>query len=427
MKYLLSIILLISLTARAQENIQFPSITLVNSIEYIDTSFKDNHPGCGFLIDIGDEILAVTCKHVLWENKPLNVSTVNINDQITSWKMFVRNDQSQYVVLDKLINNNPSEKIGEWNTDKDYLVFTVKENHSNVKALKLASERAHSNDTIYKIGWSFKDKEVPQQTYISKIHKYLGPSILIQDLIRSFQAGTSGSPVINKKQELLGIVSTWKYDNETQAWYGAPCSTDYLWEIIYQHWLQKNNQQKSFNSFNSFVDDYKKTNNSGLVISTNLLTNLFFDNWLRNNNKEIGTIADFEIFKNTAENKLNIKLENDSYIINNLHFNEWEISYLKNESSIEYLKQKELKFTCDFMTLSMFALELINSDQLEKALELMKFTVTKFSNNGQVYAFLADVYSAKGETEKARINYEKCLQYYPGYPYAKNKLKDLMK
>ncbi|MBU8892563.1 MAG: trypsin-like peptidase domain-containing protein [Bacteroidales bacterium] len=425
MKYLLSLLLLVSLTAGAQENIQFPSISLANSIEYKDTSFTDNHPGCGFLIDIGNEILAVTCKHALWENKPLNVTTVEINEHITSWKMFVRNDPSQYVVLDKLINNNPSEKIGEWNTDKDFLVFTVKENHSNVKALKLASERAHSNDTIYKIGWSFKDKEVPQQTYISKIHKYLGPSILIQDLIRSFQAGTSGSPVINKNQELLGIVSTWKYDNETQAWYGAPCSTDYLIEVIYQHWLQKNNQQINYDSFNSFVDNYEKTNNCNLVISTNLLTNLFFDNWLRNNNKEIGIIADFELFKNTVANTLNIKLEDNPYIINTLRFNEWKVNYLKDISSIEYLKREDINFTYDFMMLSMFAIELIDSNKLDEAIEIMTFTTNKFPDNGQVYAFLADVYSAKGDSENARINYEKCLKYYPGYPYAKDKLRNL--
>jgi predicted negative regulator of RcsB-dependent stress response len=40
---------------------------------------------------------------------------------------------------------------------------------------------------------------------------------------------------------------------------------------------------------------------------------------------------------------------------------------------------------------------------------------------------LGDVYIAMGETKNARINYEKCLKYYPGYPYAKDKLKDLMK
>jgi len=421
MRNIIIAILLFSLTSNAQDKAKFPNITLVNSITYNDTSFTENHPGCGFLIDIGDEILAVTCKHVLWENKPLNISSVDINDQITSWKMFIRNDKSQYVILDKLINNNPKEKIGEWNTDKDFLVFTVKKNHSNIKPLKLASARAQKGDTIYKVGWAFKDNNVPQQIYKSSVFKYSGPSILIQDFVRSNQAGTSGSPVINKNQELLGIVSSWKYDNETKAWYGAPCSTDYLWEVIYDYWLQKNNMQKNYASFNLFISYYNKKNSTAAIPSDNLITNLFFDN-------NICTRADYDAFKKEAEKELNIKLNEDLYLTNNLIFNEWKSNYLMNKSDIENLKkiaEKENNFYYDFMMLSMFGLELIDSNNLEKALELMLFTQDEFPNNGQVYAFLADVYSAKGNKENAKINYEKCLKFYPGYPYAKDKLRNL--
>lgn len=55
----------------------------------------------------------------------------------------------------------------------------------------------------------------------------------------------------------------------------------------------------------------------------------------------------------------------------------------------------------------------------------MQFTANTFPNNGQVYAFLADVYSAKDDLANTISNYEKCLKYYPEYPYAKDKLRNL--
>ena len=41
----------------------FPKITMINQIDYFDK----HHPigGCGFLLDIGNDTLAVTAKHVI--------------------------------------------------------------------------------------------------------------------------------------------------------------------------------------------------------------------------------------------------------------------------------------------------------------------------------------------------------------------------
>lgn len=427
MKNILILFILFSSALFAQNESQFPNITLTNSIEYKDTSFTNNHPGCGFLIDVGDEILAVTCKHVLWENKPLNISTVDVNDQIVNWKMFIRNDKSQYVILDKLINNNPNEKIGEWNTDKDFLVFTIKENHSNIKPLKLAAKRAQKGDTLYKVGWAFKDKDVPQQIYRSSVFKYLDQVILIQDFERSNQAGTSGSPVINKNLELHGIVSSWKYDNESGSWYGAPCSTDYLWEVLYSYWINKNNELKNIESFNKFISNYESNTGSKPEITTNIVTNIFFNDWLNKQNIEISSRKDFNKFKSECENKLGANLENDPSILNKIQFNEWKIDFLKDNKTVESIDEisSNSDFYYDFMMLSVFALELIDIKEIDKAFEIMNFTVSKFPNFGQVYAFLADVYIAKHDKENAKLNYEKCLKFYPGYPYAKDKLRSL--
>lgn len=67
------------------QNKPITQINLSNSIHYIDTSFTDL-PGNGFLIDIGDEILAVTCKHTLWTSRSNEMKTVSFDGKLKEWK-----------------------------------------------------------------------------------------------------------------------------------------------------------------------------------------------------------------------------------------------------------------------------------------------------------------------------------------------------
>lgn len=116
---------------------EWPQITMINQIEYTDK----NHPvaGCGFLLDTGDEILAVTAKHVLIYFKSETMESVSFGETLKLWKMLPKNNPDVVVVIDKLINENPEEPLRKIPPERDWLLFTIKERSQNIQPLKFRS------------------------------------------------------------------------------------------------------------------------------------------------------------------------------------------------------------------------------------------------------------------------------------------------
>ena len=142
-----------------------------------------------------------------------------------------KDDTTRYVITEKLLNENKNELIGEENVNSDYLVFSISENHSDVKPLKLRTTAVEENETLYIVGWTFQDKVGEQRIYEVKFVKSLANKILVE-MPNLNLAGTSGSPVLDKNGLLVGIVSNYTQDEETQKWYGSPCNTKYLVSIL---------------------------------------------------------------------------------------------------------------------------------------------------------------------------------------------------
>ena len=67
---------------------------MVNQVEYAESRFAI--AGCSFLLDVGEEILAATAKHVL--------------TSFESWRMFPKDRPEDVVVIDNLmIHEDPEE------------------------------------------------------------------------------------------------------------------------------------------------------------------------------------------------------------------------------------------------------------------------------------------------------------------------------
>lgn len=405
----------------------FPEITLINSIEFMDGSIAPSYPGCSFLLDVGYDTLAVTCKHALWAGKNEKMKSISFSGQIKEWRMFAKYDTSNYIIVDKLINENKDEAIGEWNTEKDYLLFTIKENHSNIKLLKLNTKKLTTGEELYKVGWAFSDKEGPQRIYKSKFYKHLGNAMLVEDEVRENQAGTSGSPVVTESGAFSGIVSSWKYDPQSAGWYPAPCSTDYLWEIVYEYWLAKQDNQKSVESFVKFIKEYEQINECSVEFSNNLLANIFFSNWLRENKVLFGLEKHYNEWAKAAGSILGKEIKINEELKNNLVFNSWKKEYVNDEAVFSDLEKlgAEKKVYVDVNMICKFAIDLARKGNFEKATAVAEQAAIQFPKAGQVYFYLGEINLENGKKEIAISNYNKCLELYPGYPFAVERLKSM--
>jgi len=404
-------------------------VTLSNSIQYSDTSFTDL-PGNGFLIEFGDEILAVTCKHALWANRPKGMKTIDFQGKLNEWKMVVINDSSQYVILGDLINTNNNESIGERNTDKDYLVFRVKKNHSKVQPLKLSMKPVQVGDTLFQVGWTYQTKTSVAELHMATAYGYLGPSLLSNYLVHKNYAGLSGSPVINKNNELVAIVSTWKFDMASQKWFNAPCSIDYLWEVLYSYWLTENQKEKSLSSFQEFLSFYKKRNGNKLEVSSYLYSELFYNDWLKSKGYKYGSIEKFSQWTSGIMDLYGIKIIADDYRKTLLIFDGWKEAYSVGKMEIVDLEQLfvDAKVSLpDLINFYEYSQELSAIKKYDKAIAILMFADEKIQHMGQLYAFLGDAYLAKGEKELAKEAYLKCLKTYPEFPQAMDGLMNLKK
>jgi len=200
---------------------EWPQITMINQIEYTDK----NHPiaGCGFLLDTGDEILAATAKHVLVYFKSESMKSVSFGGTLKQWRMFPKNNPDDVVVLDELINENPGEPLENIPSERDWLLFTIKERSENIQPLKFRSEPVREGEKVYIIGWRYTDRDCPQVVYEGNFVRSEQGSFLIttKELTDNTTPGLSGSPVIDSKGYLLGLMSQKAEEME------RPSSLDY--------------------------------------------------------------------------------------------------------------------------------------------------------------------------------------------------------
>jgi len=186
---------------------EWPQITMINQIGYTDK----NHPvaGCGFLLDTGDEILAATAKHILTYFKSETMESVSFKKTLKLWKMFPKNNPDDVVVVDKLINENPEEPLEHIPSERDWLLFTIKERSQNIQPLKFRSGPIEEGETVYIIGWRYTDKDCPQVVYEGNFVRSEKGSFLItaKELADNTMPGLSGSPVIDSNGYLLGLMS----------------------------------------------------------------------------------------------------------------------------------------------------------------------------------------------------------------------------
>jgi len=186
---------------------EWPQITMINQIKYTDK----HHPiaGCGFLLDVGSDTLAATAKHVLIYFKSESMTSVSFGNTLEYWKMFPKDNPSDVVVVDKLLNEAPDEKLGPIPAHLDWLLFTVKEKSANIHPLKMREEPLVPGEPVHIVGWRYSDKACPQVIYKGAFDRLDGETVIISTevLADNTMPGLSGSPVIDAHGRVIGLMS----------------------------------------------------------------------------------------------------------------------------------------------------------------------------------------------------------------------------
>lgn len=216
---------------RKQSSLSTPQFSGINHIKYKNGSDDKTFVGNGFLIEYKTKIYAVTVKHVLLEAKTENMNSVSINEHISEWRIHPNNSPSQYIKLGRLMNEAKLEPLDMKILSKDWLIFEVEENHSNLRVLKLRNSTLQKGEILTAFGCSYSVKEAciqdtHQGTFLASTKTNL--RIEIPDLNIGNLRGLSGSPVLDSNKQLVGIVSNIIPSESGEGFDFAPANLDYL-------------------------------------------------------------------------------------------------------------------------------------------------------------------------------------------------------
>jgi hypothetical protein len=190
---------------------QFPSISLINHYEYFNGKHEFTQLGTAFLLKYKNDTFAITAKHILAVIKPDSSKNLTLENFVKTWTMSPLNKKNEIVIVDKLLNENKNESLNlnsKTIYEKDWLVFSIKENRANVIPLEFREKPLIKGDKLYAIGWTRHMKEGNQRVYEFEFYKTKGTHHLMKKLIiPEKMGGLSGGPVVDEDGKLVGIVS----------------------------------------------------------------------------------------------------------------------------------------------------------------------------------------------------------------------------
>lgn len=205
----------------------------INKVTFNDTQYNNPFAGNGFLINFKDKLFAVTVKHALMVAKTPSLTSVYLQDELKEWRIHPNKNSNSYVTLGKLLNADKTEPIDDKILFKDWLVFEVKENNSNLAILELRDTPLKVGELLTAYGCTYATQETcSQDKYQGKFIQAEFNNLRVAPFKDVEIAGLSGSPVLDEHNKVVGIVSTVRESISGDGFDHTPASLNYLREIL---------------------------------------------------------------------------------------------------------------------------------------------------------------------------------------------------
>lgn len=188
----------------------FPQKVLINEIHFKSGAIEG---GMGaFLIDADVDTFAVTLKsHFFgWRDLP-GYEFVNL-DNILRWEMYPKNLPDRRIIVEKLINEVPGEKIDEEIYKKNCLIFSIKDVPPGIHPIPIRDKPLQNGEILYLIGYAAgknkKSSILPEiiQCTADKVERnnaFFGDAFLARK--DNIEPIVSGCPVIDREGYLVGV------------------------------------------------------------------------------------------------------------------------------------------------------------------------------------------------------------------------------
>jgi len=157
---LLAIAVFLATKATATQEPQFSGI---NQVTFNNAEYNNAFAGNAFLISFKDKLFAVTVKHALMVAKTPSLTSVYLKDELKEWRIHPNKSNNRYVTLGKLLNADKTELIDEKILLKDWLIFEVKDNNSNLAILELRDTPLEVGELLTAYGCTYETQETCSQ------------------------------------------------------------------------------------------------------------------------------------------------------------------------------------------------------------------------------------------------------------------------
>jgi hypothetical protein len=218
---------------------KWPTIALVNDVLYKNGDRHQDpsvsYVGTGFLINTGNDTLAVTVKHALYAARNKKTDRVLVNEALEKWKMYPKNNPKDSVIIGRLINEDSSEILFSSENgvlQRDWLVFTTTWISPNITPLTLTNSPVNVGQRVYMMGNPYAYQNT--LSISGTIVKILGEHLFakLDGLEKHVLGGASGSPILDHNGHLIGIFSNSKRNPKTGETTYIINNTDYLKRIL---------------------------------------------------------------------------------------------------------------------------------------------------------------------------------------------------